>query len=76
MSLSDRAGVSAVPAGTLACGLNFERHPPEAVELPQRPVRKGDKVPVLPERGSTAKSGQRLYACMVTLGAKSMSLEC
>lgn len=42
-------------------GLNFERHRPEAVELPQRPVRKGDKVRVLPERTSTAKGDQRLW---------------
>lgn len=34
-----------------AFGLNFERHTPESVELPGRPVRKGDKVHVLPERG-------------------------
>src|SRR5690606_916007 len=45
----------------LPFGLNFERHRPEAVELPQRPVRKGDKVRVLPERGSTAKGDQRLW---------------
>ena len=32
-------------------GLNFERHVPEAVELPGRPVRRGDKVRVLPPRG-------------------------
>lgn len=32
-------------------GLNFERHVPEAVELPGRKVRKGDKVRVLPPRG-------------------------
>jgi hypothetical protein len=32
----------------LPFGLNFERHRPEAVELPNRPVRKGDKVRVLP----------------------------
>src|SRR3954463_1161077 len=32
-------------------GLNFERHVPEAVELPGRKVRKGDKVRVLPARG-------------------------
>jgi|ERR1700722_20245393 len=31
-------------------GLNFERHRPESVELPGRPVRKGDKVRILPER--------------------------
>ena len=45
-----------------AFGLNFERHRPEAVELPQRAVTKGDKVRVLPPRGSTAKGDQRLWA--------------
>ena len=45
----------------LSFGLNFERHRPEAVELPQRPIRKGDKVRVLPERGSTNKGDQRLW---------------
>jgi adenine-specific DNA-methyltransferase len=44
-----------------AFGLNFERHKPETVELPGRPVRKGDKVRVLPPRGSTAKGDQRLW---------------
>lgn len=42
-------------------GLNFERHRPESVELPGRPVRKGDKVRILPSRGSTAKGDQRLW---------------
>lgn len=42
-------------------GLNFERHRPESVELPGRPVRKGDKVRVLPPRGTTAKGDQRLW---------------
>lgn len=42
-------------------GLNFERHQPESVELPGRPVRKGDKVRILPPRGSTAKGDQRLW---------------
>jgi adenine-specific DNA-methyltransferase len=42
-------------------GLNFERHLPETVELPGRPVRKGDKVRALPPRGSTAKGDQRLW---------------
>jgi adenine-specific DNA-methyltransferase len=45
----------------LPFGLNFERHSPEAVELPQRPIRKGDTVRVLPERGSTKKGDQRLW---------------
>jgi len=38
-----------------AFGLNFERHVPEAVELPGRPIRKGDKVRVLPPRGASVK---------------------
>ena len=45
----------------LAFGLNFERHKPETVELAGRPIRKGDKVRVLPLRGSTAKGDQRLW---------------
>jgi len=45
----------------LPFGLNFERHRPEAVELPQRPVRKGDKVRVLSPRGSTKKGDPRLW---------------
>jgi adenine-specific DNA-methyltransferase len=45
----------------LPFGLNFERHSPEAVELPLRPIRKGDKVRVLPERGTTKKGDQRLW---------------
>lgn len=45
----------------LPFGLNFERHRPESVELPARPVRKGDKVRVLPPRGTTQKGDQRLW---------------
>ncbi|EPU4438791.1 site-specific DNA-methyltransferase [Serratia marcescens] len=45
----------------LPFGLNFERHSPEAVELPLRPIRKGDKVRMLPERGTTQKGDQRLW---------------
>jgi adenine-specific DNA-methyltransferase len=41
--------------------LNLERHKPEAVELPRRSVRRGDKVRVLPPRGSTTKGDQRLW---------------
>ncbi|MBP6901799.1 MAG: hypothetical protein KBC73_17010 [Burkholderiaceae bacterium] len=50
-----------VLSARLPFGLNFERHSPEAVELPQRSVRKGDKVRVLPERGTTAKGDDRLW---------------
>jgi adenine-specific DNA-methyltransferase len=50
-----------VLSSRLPFGLNFERHRPEAVELPQRPIRKGDKVRVLPKRGSTKKGDHRLW---------------
>ena len=42
-------------------GLVFERHQPEAVELPGRPVRRGDKVRLLPPRGSSATDDRRLW---------------
>ena len=42
-------------------GLNFERHRPEIVELPNRAVRKGDKVRLLPKRGSKAKGDPQLW---------------
>ena len=42
-----------------AFGLNFERHVPETVELPGRPVRKGDKVRFLPTRGEPENSVER-----------------
>lgn len=57
----------------LPFGLNFERHSPEAVELPLRPIRKGDKVRVLPERGSTKKSDQRLWQVKTIHKAKNLA---
>lgn len=42
-------------------GLVFERHEPEATELYGRPVRRGDKVHILPERGSLKKTDPRLW---------------
>ena len=42
-------------------GLNFERHRPENVELPGRAIRKGDKVRILPPRGSTKNGDQQLW---------------
>jgi adenine-specific DNA-methyltransferase len=45
-----------------AFGLNFERHVPEAVELPGRRVRKGDKARILPPRGHPPKrSDEKLW---------------
>ena len=48
-------------ASRRAFGLNFERHRPETVELPGRPIRRGDKVRILPPRGSAAKGNLRLW---------------
>ncbi|MGP9601632.1 DNA methyltransferase [Brachybacterium sp. AOP42-E1-35] len=42
-------------------GLVFEHHQPEAVELPRRPIRRGDKVRVLPPRGEVKQGDQRLW---------------
>lgn len=45
-----------------AFGLNFERHVPEAVELPGRKVRKADRVRILPPRGQMPrKSDEKLW---------------
>src|ERR1041385_1726221 len=44
----------------LAFGLNFERHTPEEVELPGRPVRRGDKVHILSPRGETPKAANSI----------------
>ncbi len=63
-----------------AFGLNFERHVPEAVELPGRPVRRGDKVRILPPRGLRASAGDdRLWRVVAITdgasGARTASLE-
>lgn len=42
-------------------GLNFERHRPEAVELPSQSIRRGHRVRILPPRGSTAAGDQRVW---------------
>lgn len=62
-----------------AFGLNFERHVPEAVELPGRPLRHGDKVRIMPPRGTLpTKAGDRLWRVLsITAdnGAMSAALE-
>jgi len=50
-----------VLSSRLPFGLNFERHSPEVIELPKRPVRKGDKVRILAPRKSIKKVDQRLW---------------
>ncbi|WP_087116734.1 site-specific DNA-methyltransferase [Corynebacterium urinipleomorphum] len=42
-------------------GLVFERHLPDAVELPTRPVRRGDTVHILPPRGTAAPTDPTLW---------------
>lgn len=42
-------------------GLVFERHQPEAVELPGQPIRRGAKVRVLQPRGETTKGDSRMW---------------
>lgn len=42
-------------------GLVFERHQPEAVELPGQPIRRASKVRILPERGDAHKGDPRLW---------------
>lgn len=62
-----------VLSSRLPFGLNFERHSPEAVELPLRPIRKGDKVRVLPARGSAKKGDQRLWQVKAIHKAKKLA---
>lgn len=62
-----------VLSSRLPFGLNFERHSPEAVELPLRPIRKGEKVRVLPARGSTKKGDQRLWQVKAIHKAKKLA---
>ena len=52
-------------------GLNFERHTPEQVELPGRPVRRGDKVHVLPPRGETAKAENKVMWLVTSIDKNS-----
>jgi adenine-specific DNA-methyltransferase len=59
---TDLAAEVAALSGRRSFGLNFERHTPETVELPGRPVRRGDKVRFLAERGESPTSvDQRLW---------------
>lgn len=51
-----------------AFGLNFERHQPEAVELPNCQIRKGDKVRILPTRGGTVRGDQQLWRVVALEG--------
>ena len=58
LGLDLRREVAALSARR-AFGLNFERHVPETVDLPGRPVRRGDKVRFLPRRGDQPSSVDR-----------------
>jgi len=52
----------------LPFGLNFERHAPEAVELPGHKIRKGSKVRILPPRGSVARGDKWLWRVDKVMG--------
>lgn len=56
-----------VLADRRAFGLNFERHVPEAVELPGRRVRVGDKVRILPPRGEAGTAANRVLCRVVSI---------
>lgn len=60
-----------------AFGLNFERHVPEAVELPGRAVRRADKVRVVPSRGQepSHRDGTLMRVVGIDRAAGSASLE-
>ena len=58
-----------------AFGLNFERHTPEAVELPGRKVRVGDKVRVQPPRGELPKVANRALHRVVSIDRRGGSRE-
>jgi adenine-specific DNA-methyltransferase len=56
-----------VLADRRAFGLNFERHTPEAVELPGRKVRPGDKVRIQPPRGEMPTVANRSLYRVTTI---------
>lgn len=58
-----------------AFGLNFERHTPEAVELPGRKVRAGDKVRVQPSRGELPTAANRTLYRVVSIERRGDSRE-
>lgn len=45
----------------LPFGLNFERHAPEAAEIPGHKIRRGVKVRILPPRGSTFSGDKKIW---------------
>jgi adenine-specific DNA-methyltransferase len=47
----------------LSFGLNFERHIPESVELPGRPIRKGDKARILPRAAQPKEAMESFGRC-------------
>lgn len=53
-------------SGRRSFGLNFERHKPEEVDLPGRPIRRGDQVRILPARGSSEPGDQTLWKVVKT----------
>lgn len=50
-----------VLSSRLPFGLNFERHSPELVQLPNKGIRKNDKVQILPKRGILRKTDPQIW---------------
>lgn len=50
-----------VLSSRLPFGLNFERHSPELVQLPNKGIRKNDKVQILPKRGILKKTDPQIW---------------
>lgn len=48
-------------SGRREFGLNFERHTPESVALPSRPISVGDKVRFLAPRGETTVESEATW---------------
>lgn len=56
-----RKEITALTHNQRTFGLVYEKHQPEAVQLPGIKIRKGSKVNILPERGSTVKVDKQLW---------------
>lgn len=56
-----RKEIAAITHNQRTFGLVYEKHQPEAVQLPGISVRKGAKVSILSPRGSTAKADKALW---------------
>lgn len=57
-----RKEIAALTHNQRTFGLVYEKHQPEAVQLPGIKIRKGSKVRILPKRGSAGKGSKDLWS--------------